>query len=56
MKFLKSYVIVVNIDTEEGHNDAEWCTENWETSDLTDFIAKVHDDVEKFIKENKLND
>ena len=54
MKFIKSYVVLVNIDTEDGNNDAEWCTENWETTDLMDFVGQVRDDIENFIEENNL--
>lgn len=53
MKFTKSYVVIVNIDTEAAHNDAEWAVENWETGDLMDFIGQVRNDVEQFIKENR---
>lgn len=55
MFFEKEYNVKIKIDLDAAHNDAEWAVENWETSDLMDFIGQVREDVEQFIadKENK---
>ena len=51
--FKKTYTIDVEIDLEDCNYDAEWGLEDWETSNLEDFIWKIQEDLEDFIDKNK---
>ena len=54
MKFIKSYVVVVNIDLDKCNNDAEWAVEDWEIDHAGDLLGQMQEDIENFIEENNL--
>lgn len=51
MKFKKTYTIEVEIDMDDCQWDTEWGVEDWECSELPDFMQQLYDDVDQFIKD-----